>query len=66
MLQEINLAMRQPPDPRKDEGDGEEGKGMGPTPPLDQTLNDGEQVGRRGRGVILGGGWRSRGPYASC
>ncbi|KAJ5816567.1 hypothetical protein N7447_008800 [Penicillium robsamsonii] len=33
--------MRQPPDPREDEDDGEEGNGMDPAPPLDQTLNDG-------------------------
>jgi hypothetical protein len=47
------LAMQQPPDPREDEDDGEEGNGMNPTPPLDQTLNDGEPVGRRGRGMGL-------------
>ncbi|OQD69496.1 hypothetical protein PENPOL_c002G01487 [Penicillium polonicum] len=32
--------MRQPPDPREDEDDGEEGDGMEPTLPLDQTLNN--------------------------
>jgi hypothetical protein len=36
-----------------------EGNGMGPTPPFDQTLNDGEPVGRLG---VQYEGRRSRSP----
>lgn len=46
---ELVPAMRQPPDPREDEDDGEEGDGMEPTLPLDQTLNNCEPVCRRGQ-----------------
>lgn len=53
--------MRQPPDQREDEDDSEESNGMDPTPPLDQTLNGGGPVGRRGRGLILGVGVGVRG-----